>query len=116
VERWKTTEEPTVQQWLSLMPLVAHRGWSETPPSPSGVDIRRIRDRDGYCPICALVEELVGRDNRVVTELDRRLSVSLAAMRLGANGAVALAGIMTAADNRGVKHRTALKRALGMLS
>lgn len=37
---------------LDLLPLVADRGWS--------IRDGYIRDRDGRCPICALVNELSG--------------------------------------------------------
>lgn len=96
---------PTVKEWLSLMPLVADRGWRE-----EGVH-GAIRDADERCPICSVVNEISGGD------VDLCLLAHTAAEKLGLspNAATAIGVIVLAADQITAPRRAAIERALGMI-
>lgn len=49
----ETDEVITTAQLEALMPIVAHRGFRY-------VEERGLRDKRGYCPVCALVDEIAG--------------------------------------------------------
>lgn len=50
----------TFDKLIDLMPIVAHRGFRATTLGPwlASPSNTRVRDRNGRCPICALVNEL----------------------------------------------------------
>lgn len=43
----------TAKTWFDLLPIVADRGWKVNQDG-------EIRDKKGYCPICALANEVSG--------------------------------------------------------
>jgi hypothetical protein len=45
---------PTFDDFIDLMPLVAHRGWQVN-------ENGRVRNEAGECPYCALVNEVYGQ-------------------------------------------------------
>ncbi len=94
---------PTFEDWLSLMPLVAARGWS------GDEEFAALRDRDGRCPLCALAYEL--SDGHV----DRFADAWLAVAELGVTDeARSIVEIAKAADMACDYNRPALMQALGM--
>ena len=85
--------------WIDLLPLVAHRGWE--------IDaVGYVRDRDGFCPICALA-------NEVDSSFKLQTYFWHAAERLGLRDAGQDA-IARAADSPSATYRRSLLRALGL--
>lgn len=95
----------TLHQVLSIMPIVAHRGWKVHPKSLV------IRDAQGACPLCALAQEV---DPAFIDTT----AAGSAAGRLGlvdrADGLRALDAIVGAADGIGSPVRQHLLEALGL--
>lgn len=94
----------TVENILGLLPIVADRGWQ--------LDVTgRVRDKNGACPLCALVNEIKGEERWTITYGLAMLDLGIYAYdesRMAAN-AIALA-----ADNKKQEHRQELLQALGL--
>lgn len=66
--------KPTKQDILDLLPIVAYRGWKL---NFAGA----IRDKKGYCPVCALVDEI----DHSIGEFRHTLAWTSMAMLTGEN-------------------------------
>jgi len=100
--------EITTQALEELMPLVAHRDFSY-------VLGRGLRDKDGFCPVCALVDEIVGWQGDKTDAwwaarclLDRRTGFNM----LPSDVYIAVTNIVTAADEDQTMPRAQRLRAL----
>ena len=90
------------QDWLDLLPIVADREWR--------IDAEGlIRDRDGRCPLCALVHEVSGG---AVSEYISWLPVMEEVF--GCVDTFETARIACAADDAEALLRADLERALGV--
>jgi hypothetical protein len=95
----------TAQEIIDLLPIVDDRGWKVK----FGVG---IRDRDGRCPVCALVHELSGG------EIDITVYARAAMVRyLETDSALlvwAVQDMMAGADHKDHPLRPAIAEALGL--
>jgi hypothetical protein len=97
----------TVEDIIDLLPIVADRGW-KVREDLWGV----IRDRDGRCPICALVHELSGGeiDYKGAAGKAMRLYVESDITPLGGE----VMAVMAGADHKDHPLRPAIAEALGL--
>lgn len=90
-----------VNKYLELLPIVADREWRIWQDG-------FIRDKDGCCPLCALV-------NEIDPTSERRFAGYAAALRdIGLRRSDASISIAYAADSKSSPLRLALMAALGM--
>lgn len=93
--------DPTWQEILDLLPIIAHRGWTVDHEDVPGLNF--IRDRDGFCPLCALANEIDPKSTEKTMYWETSLGEALTHPTLAA-----------AADYAGHSLRAELEVALGM--
>lgn len=110
----------TFDKLIDLMPIVAHRRFGIPDPGPglASPSNTRVRDRNGRCPICALVNELDpwwDFHECAINAMERLLGRSLAPQEKEAVGRVIFAADRVAGTRSGwqvVEDRKRLLEAL----